>query len=426
MKKATQHGAVCPQIDIFTNELLPGSEDCLFLNVYTAELKPKLPLPVMVFIHGGGYKSGSGNVEHYGPDFLVKHGVVLVTINYRLEALGFLCLDTENVPGNAGLKDQVAALKWVQKNIANFGGDPKNVTVFGESAGGASTALHVLSPMSKGLFHRAIPMSGVPLCDWSLPYEPRKRAFVLGKQLGIYTNDPEELLEFLQSLPVEKLVNVNPFVLASEVVTNNTIKMFPFTPVVEKNFGNDHFMIENPEELLRKGNINEVDILIGYTNEEALVAVGRYEELFPVFDKFAEMILPRELSLKCTPDKCLKLAEKIRQHYFGTEQISRNTIRQFLTYLNQVTFSYNIHRFAKLLPKAGGTKRYFYRFSCESERNIYGNKGAEYGITGASHLDDLVYLFDPKHASITIDKTGRGRKMVTQTCNLFTNFAKYG
>lgn len=125
---------MCPQVDIFTKEYLPGDEDCLYLNVYTPELNPKNPLPVMFFIHGGAFKSGSGNIDHYGPDFLVQYGIVLVTINYRLEALGFLCLDTAEVPGNAGMKDQVTALKWVHENIANFGGDPKNVTIFGESA----------------------------------------------------------------------------------------------------------------------------------------------------------------------------------------------------------------------------------------------------------------------------------------------------
>ena len=124
--------------------------------MYSPEIKPASPLPVMVFIHGGGFKTGSGNDDEYGPDFLVSHGVILVTLNYRLEALGFLCLDTEDVPGNAGLKDQAAALRWVQNNIKNFGGDPNNVTLFGESAGSSSTSLHVISPMSKGLFKRAI------------------------------------------------------------------------------------------------------------------------------------------------------------------------------------------------------------------------------------------------------------------------------
>ncbi|XP_048485364.1 juvenile hormone esterase isoform X1 [Plutella xylostella] len=426
VRKATEHGPVCPQNDIFTNTLLPGSEDCLYLNVYTKNLKPKQPLAVMVFIHGGGYKSGSGNEEHYGPDFLVQHEVVLVTINYRLEALGFLCLDTEDVPGNAGLKDQVAALKWVNQNIANFGGDPNNVTIFGESAGGASTALHVLSPMSRGLFKRAIPMSGVPLCDWSRHYEPRRRAFVLGKDLGHHTTDANDLLDFLQSVPVEKLVDVAPAVYGTELVINNIVKMFPFTPVVEKDFGKDHFLTEDPEKLLQEGKVNEVDVMIGYTNEESLVAIGHFEAMMKHFDKYAEMWVPRELLLKVTPDKMLQISDKIRQHYIGDEILGYNNIRGFLSFVTNSCFTYNINRYASQLPKVGNAKRYFYRFSCESERNIYGNQGKPFGITGAAHLDDLVYLFDPKHAKLPIDKTAKSYKLVNFVCTLFTNFAKYG
>ena len=99
-------------MDIFTGQCIQGSEDCLHLNVYTPDLKPATSLPTMFFIHGAGYKSGSGDDQHYGADFLVQHNVVVVTVNYRLGAFGFLCLDTEEVPGNADLKDQVQALKW--------------------------------------------------------------------------------------------------------------------------------------------------------------------------------------------------------------------------------------------------------------------------------------------------------------------------
>ncbi|CAH2047746.1 unnamed protein product, partial [Iphiclides podalirius] len=277
IRKATEHGPVCIQFDIFKNQFIPGTEDCLYLNVYTPNLKPKNLLPVMFFIHGGGYKSGSGNVDFYGPDFLVAQDVVVVTINYRLEVLGFLCLETKEVPGNAGLKDQVAALRWVNRNISNFGGDPENVTIFGESAGGAATALHVLSPMSKGLFKRAISMSGVPFCDWSIPFEPKRRAFVLGKQLGLVTTNTEQLLEFLENVPIEKLVDTNPSLLTSED-RNIPWKMFHFTPVVEKDFGHDHFLTEDPEEAMKKGCVNDIDLMIGYTS------AGHLDDLMHLFD----------------------------------------------------------------------------------------------------------------------------------------------
>lgn len=104
----------------------------MYLNVYTPNLYASELLPVLVFIHGGGFKSGSGNVDIYSPDFLVSESVIVVTFNYRLDSLGFLCFDNDRVPGNAGLKDQVAALKWVNKNIKRFGGDPNKFTIMGQ------------------------------------------------------------------------------------------------------------------------------------------------------------------------------------------------------------------------------------------------------------------------------------------------------
>uniref|UniRef100_A0A1B6ECM7 Carboxylic ester hydrolase n=2 Tax=Clastoptera arizonana TaxID=38151 RepID=A0A1B6ECM7_9HEMI len=128
-----------------------GSEDCLYLNVYT----PKLPhigftlKPVMVWIHGGAFKSGDG-YSNSGPEFLVARDVLLVTFNYRVGIFGFLSLEDDILSGNYGLKDQTQALRWVQENIAQFGGDPKRVTIFGQSAGSACVHYHILSPLSKG------------------------------------------------------------------------------------------------------------------------------------------------------------------------------------------------------------------------------------------------------------------------------------
>ena len=143
----------------------PMSEDCLYLNVWSAgESKEKRP--VMVWIHGGGLLNGSGSLPIYDGTALSRKGVVVVTINYRLGVFGFLAhpeLTKESIhnsSGNYGLTDQIQALKWVQKNIAAFGGDPDNVTLFGESAGGFSVVFHLATPLTKGLFHRAIVQSG--------------------------------------------------------------------------------------------------------------------------------------------------------------------------------------------------------------------------------------------------------------------------
>ncbi|KAM9302213.1 fatty acyl-CoA hydrolase precursor, medium chain-like [Gastrophryne carolinensis] len=141
-------------------EIPPVSEDCLYLNVFTPSHREEgSNLPVMVYMHGGGLLFG-GSSLYDGSALSVFEDVVVVAIQYRLGILGFFSTGDDQLPGNLGLMDQVAALRWVQENIADFGGNPKSVTIFGESAGGISTAAHVMSPLSKGLFHRAIAESG--------------------------------------------------------------------------------------------------------------------------------------------------------------------------------------------------------------------------------------------------------------------------
>ncbi|XP_049798187.1 juvenile hormone esterase-like, partial [Schistocerca nitens] len=151
-----------------------GSEDCLYLNVY-APAAASGPYPVMVYIHGGAFKGGSSSSST--PHSFVEKGVVLVTIAYRLGALGFLSLLNDDIPGNAGFKDQVLALQWVQRNIAAFGGDPSSVVIFGESAGGGSTSHLFLSPATKGLFSGVSMESGVATTSWALTDKPRERAY---------------------------------------------------------------------------------------------------------------------------------------------------------------------------------------------------------------------------------------------------------
>lgn len=399
----------------------------MFLNVYTPELEPKEPLPVMFYIHGGGYISGSGNDDLYGPDFLVSRGVILVTINYRLEVLGFLSMDTKEVPGNAGVKDQVAALQWVQKNIAKFGGDPSKVTVFGESAGASCTGYHIVSPMSKGLFGRAIAMSGVPLADTSIAFEPRKRAFALGKQLGLETDDPDKLLEFLQNVDARNLTNTDPFLTSFEELNAHPLKQIYFVPVVEKDFGQRRFLIEDPLDSLNNGRINEVDVVMGHTNEEALIALIKInDKTLRKFDRYPELLVPRKILTTSPPSTSLEVAHMIRKHYFGDKPINEQAMREFVDFLNEGIFKYNIHRFMKRLPENTNTTRYLYEFSSVSERNLFGLLGSKFGLSGAAHIDDVLYVFNVNMFPFRIDKTLDSYKMIDQICNLFTNFAKYG
>jgi len=170
-RSAEAFGPICPQNPSMMDALFGGDserwdEDCLYLNVWTPdpEAADTGPLPVMVWIHGGGFEMGSGSSPLYDGTHFASSGVVLVSLNYRLGAFGFLelgHLDADlSGSGNAGLLDQIAALEWVQSNIANFGGDAANVTVFGQSAGSMSISLLMASPRATGLFRRAITQSG--------------------------------------------------------------------------------------------------------------------------------------------------------------------------------------------------------------------------------------------------------------------------
>ena len=187
VREATAPGAICPQ------QGLPGgaggaaqSEDCLLLNVW-APLEVAAPLPVMVWIHGGGYRLGSGSGSDGAP--LAAQDVVLVTINYRLNVFGFLAhpaLSAESehgASGNYGLLDMVAALEWVRDNAAAFGGDPNRVTIFGESAGGGAVAALMLAPQAEGLFHRAIAQSTY-VHGWDRPLDAAARGWEPAEALG--------------------------------------------------------------------------------------------------------------------------------------------------------------------------------------------------------------------------------------------------
>jgi para-nitrobenzyl esterase len=192
----------------FTAMNVPGemSEDCLYLNIWTPGTHGA-PRPVMVWIHGGGFTFGAGSQDIYDSAALAARGnTVIVTINYRIGAFGFLRLaDITNgriaSTGNEGILDQIAALRWVRDNIAEFGGDPSNVTIFGESAGGMSVGTLLASPLARGLFHKAIPQSGSCNTSGSIQKANRTAEYVL-KMLGASPTNPDAL----RALPPEALL----------------------------------------------------------------------------------------------------------------------------------------------------------------------------------------------------------------------------
>jgi len=204
VRDATKFGPICPQPPFGDNPITePLSEDCLFINVWSPPQAPSAKLPVMVFIHGGAYEGGSSSDPLYDGARLAKKGVVVASLNYRLGTLGFLAhpalsaASPQNVSGNYGMLDQIAALKWVQANIAGFGGDPSNVTIFGESAGGNAVMTLMASPLAKGLFSKVIAQS--PVGGYPIPTLAEAEA--MGAKLGA--------IEDLRKQPFNQLLATN-------------------------------------------------------------------------------------------------------------------------------------------------------------------------------------------------------------------------
>jgi para-nitrobenzyl esterase len=205
VRDATQFGASCPQQASPFAPPGPFSEDCLYLNVYTPKVRPGGSRPVLVWIHGGGLVQDGA--RDYDGSKLAADGVVVVTINYRLGALGFLAhpalaSQPGGAAGNYGLMDQQAALRWVQRNIAHFGGDPHSVTIAGESAGGLSVLAQMVSPGARGLFQRAIVQSGT----FALNQRPLAAAEAAGQTFATAVGCPDQSAACLRNAPVSDLV----------------------------------------------------------------------------------------------------------------------------------------------------------------------------------------------------------------------------
>ncbi len=290
VREATEFGPICPQV-VGTMERMAGQtrpvhpmdEDCLALNVYTESLDGSRP--VMVWIHGGAFATGSGRIPWYSGHNFVRDGVVVVTINYRINAFGFLFLDElfddYSGTGTIGIRDQVAALEWVRDNIASFGGDPSNVTIFGESAGGFSVSTLLSSPKAKGLFTKAIPQSGAAHnASTSERGTTVARAFL--EIVGVEPGDADAL----RSLTTEQIVDA-----LQEVGEGNVSGgRLPWQPTI----GDDVVPVP-PIDALRNGFAADVPVLTGTNLDEwNLFALGArepiegpLEELFG--DRFAEV-----------------------------------------------------------------------------------------------------------------------------------------
>lgn len=254
-------GSDCPSPSLNPVEY---NEDCLYLNVYTKNLTPKKLRPVVIFIHPGGLYVGSGSSKNFGANYLLEEELVLVTFNYRLGFFGFTSTGNADASGNAGFKDQVLVMKWVQDHIEHFGGDPRCVTLMGCSAGGVSIALHLVSPMSQGLFHRAFLMSGSILPQ----VKSYKAQTYLIERLAALIGCNQNINEYFECIKNGD----------TKLITESLRKVFDFgwdnpvyrwLPVIEPKIdGEEQFLSEDPMKLLMNGQFNKVPLLISITKNE--------------------------------------------------------------------------------------------------------------------------------------------------------------
>ncbi|XP_046545490.1 cholinesterase 1-like [Haliotis rubra] len=255
-----------PKIPFFTESFkqIPDdySEDCLHLSIWTPTNNTG-NLSVMIWVYGGGFWFGSGQMPLYdGAVLAVEHNVIVVTINYRLGPLGFAYLGPETVPGNMGLMDQRMAFKWVKTNVANFGGDPNRITIFGESAGALSVGLHIFSPLSRDTFDRAIMESG-PMTE-SFTYldahTSKDITIKLAEKLKCPTHSDVDIYECLKFADAQSIADLQ--------FTLSVRNLIAFAPVIDK-----YFLPDDPKTLLARGEYKNTELLHGFNKDEATLFV---------------------------------------------------------------------------------------------------------------------------------------------------------
>lgn len=402
-------------------------EDCLYANVYTpiqpTEIKQTSPLPVMVWIHGGGFVAGNGDSAIYGPRFLVQEGVVVVTFNYRLGPLGFLYLPEKGIYGNMGLKDQRLLLKWVHENISKFGGDPDNVTIFGESAGASSCHLQYLCESSRKYFHKAICQSGVSLAVWTEQMAAVSKTSNLAKLLGCTGESSDQIYETLMSASADDLIAASEKCVTAQ--DQAIFRIFAFTPIIEPMESDDPFLTENYLDILSKPNMSEIPLMLGLTNNEAICFIENLST--DLYAKDAKMFVPPQLAV---PENLLaQVGEEVKRFYFQDRAVSIENLQLLLDFVSDCMFVIPIYVASELHSRyQHSAQQYFYIFSFDGAMNYTKNMfQMTHQLDGASHGDELAYTFEDSFFSTEdVDVDSREYNFRKAMCQMWTNFAKCG
>ncbi|XP_034652469.1 esterase B1 [Drosophila subobscura] len=419
---------VSHQRDPFIAEVA-GSENCLFLNVYAPKGKRSAsPLPVMVWIHGGGYLVGNGNSDFHFPAKLMEQEVIVVTLNYRLGALGFLSLPEEGIYGNMGLKDQRMALQWLQENIASFNGDPSNVTLFGESAGAASVHLHTYARHANKLFHKAIMQSGTGNMEWvfqqDAAYKTRRLAELLGG--GDFGGNTKALLAFLQS---EKVKPVGILANTMKVLTADERRRhlpFAFKPVLEAASSPDSFIDQNILDLMHtKDHVGKMPMIMGYNSAEGLAMISRAKLKLEDYEEDLARTVPRDLVPDPQAPEAQQAAADIRKFYFNGQTLTMQHLNSMVDLFSDYHFSMDMQRAAEIhVNSQTQSPLYFYRLDYVGGRNIYKKIFQNEDLRGVAHADDICYLFQMAGDETPMEKDDA--LVSEKIAQMWANFARHG
>ncbi|KAF2902749.1 hypothetical protein ILUMI_03439 [Ignelater luminosus] len=419
IKDTTSPSSKCVQIeDDFNGKAVIGSEDCLYLEIFepitTRQTEHQYgPLPVMVWFHGGTFIFGSSNMT--SPDYFMEKPVVIILVQYRLNVFGFLSIQDKYAEGNAGLKDQLFALKWVKHNIRNFGGDPNRVTIFGESAGGAAVLYHMLSPRSRGYFHKAISQSGSALVTSAYRRNSKEECLRLARGLGINTNDPQEIIERLQAVDYQTL-QVAAFN-KSIVGWYTPYYDQPFAPTIEKE-SRTAFLTKSMYVLLQEGQYTKVPYLSGFNTEEGSFAYdyivnGRVD--ITVYQRHPEFLIPISMNIEYGSNCSREAIRQIKNFYFKDGNLTDKY--NWIPFMSQQLFVRGIIKTMEFLYEK--LNMFVYRFS------YIGSRTRGY-IGGVGHFGEMQYLWVLREANDSTVETESDMLIRKRMVTMWTNFATTG
>ncbi|KAL1464744.1 hypothetical protein WDU94_004363 [Cyamophila willieti] len=405
-----------------------GQEDCLYLNIYTPRLPSKERshhklLDVIVFIHGGAFMFGVGS-RHQPMSLLEDHDVVFVNLNYRLGPLGFLSTGDDVVPGNMGLKDQTQALLWIKDNIAQFGGSPESVTITGVSAGGASVHFHMLSPKTRGLFHRAISMSGTMLSPWAIAEQLPNKTKLIAHHLGCPVSCSEAIVDCLRSRPA--LLITEAVRLTQPFLYN---PFAPWGPTVDA-FANDPVLPDYPAELIKQGKVANVPWLNSVNTAEGLYPGAEFlrsNDFMKTIDESWISLAPHILDYNFTLPSYLKqeVGAKIRYQYLKDKPIDQANFKPFIQIISDRMFNVDAERSSRFHSQMRKSSVYFYEFNFRGRYSLSDPLTGSFVNYGVSHADDTNYVVQ-HFTKVLVNTTKEEQKMLNFMGTLWTTFARTG